>query len=516
MLKRIRRSRTARWVLGAVVFGAVAAGVIVLVLRRGPSEPQMPPLPVFVNHGERQVEVDLLQLPRETWRVAYQGPALAPGDENWKISHIYSGVRLSDVLAAIDPLAEGDMISAVAGDGWAKALPTNVLSGETEAGEIMLALSREGGDTDPWDDAPMLVFAPPDGVFSNRDMLLSFGPDLAHYHAGKPSTMGFLVKSVLYLIVNYDGRFPGLPSSESESIVEETAGAFIDLVKGGETRRLECEDLKAMTTITGAGTFTNSIGEDHSATYTGVPLASLIGNVSTDATICVTASDGYAMNYEAGMVLDRSEGTWILAYYENGEPLDESKGPFRIVLVGENNPDFESALSAKMVRQIEILGTYEEYTLLLAGAVERLFARGELEAGVGCSCHTATVSVTSKGETKTYTGIPLWRLLGWVDDEVFPVEDLGIHYDDEDFNDTLAAGAYTITLLAADGYSQSVTSDLIARDDRFIVAFKADGVFLDAESNGYMRFVYDSSVELPEGVSLKSVKSLAEIHMDLP
>jgi len=302
----------------------------------------------------------------------------------------------------------------------------------------------------------------------------------------------------------------------SAVVVQGAAASTLTLVKGDDVFEYTLDDLQQLELVTAQGTYTRSTGTEYTATYTGVPVATLIGNVTTDATIRVTALDGYSMNYEAGMLLDRSEGTWILAYYENGEPLSESRGPFRIVLVGESNPDFESALSAKMVQQIEVLGTYEEYTLLLTGAVERLFARGELEAGVGCPCHTTTVSVTSKGETKTYTGIPLWRLLGWVDDDVFPAEDLGIHYEDEDFNDTLAAAAYTITLVATDGYSQSITSNLIARDDRFIVAFKADGVFLDAESNGYMRFVYDDSVELPEDVSLKSVKFLAEIHIDLP
>ncbi len=60
-----------------------------------------------------------------------------------------------------------------------------------------------------------------------------------------------------------------------------------------------------------------------------------------------------------------------------------------------------------------------------------------------------------------------------------------------------------------------MSSSLIARDDRFVVAFKRDGVFLDASKDGYMRFVYDDSVVLPEGVTLKSVKFLAEIDLGL-
>ncbi len=291
--------------------------------------------------------------------------------------------------------------------------------------------------------------------------------------------------------------------------------AILTVVRGDQTWTYTIPDLEEMDVVTGPGTFTKSTGTDYEATYTGIPMATLIGNVPADATIRVTASDGYSMNYEAGMLLDTSEGTWILAYKEDGEYMPLDPGYFRVVEVGENNPHFPSSLSAKMVERIEVLGTYEEYTLLLTGDVERLFSRGELEAGIGCPCHTATVAVTSKGETHTYTGLPLWRLIAYVDDGVFPAPEKGIHYNDEDFNDALATTGYEIALIASDGYTQTVTSDLIARDDRFIVAFKMDGVFLDPASSGYMRFVYDDSVEFPEGVSLKSVKFLAQIALGL-
>jgi hypothetical protein len=66
-------------------------------------------------------------------------------------------------------------------------------------------------------------------------------------------------------------------------------------------------------------------------------------------------------------------------------------------------------------------------------------------------------------------------------------------------------------LTATDGYSQTVSASVVARDDRFVVAFKKDGTFLDPTSEGSMRFVFDDSVVLPEGTSLKSVKFLASI-----
>ena len=156
---------------------------------------------------------------------------------------------------------------------------------------------------------------------------------------------------------------------------EETNEAILTVVRGEETRIFAIADLETMDVITAQGTFTKSTGTTYTATYTGVPLATLIGNVPAEATIRVTASDGYSMNYEAGMLLDRSEGTWILAFMENDEYMQLDPGYFRIVQVGEENPHFTSSLSARMVATIEVLGAYEEYSLLMTGAVERLFAR---------------------------------------------------------------------------------------------------------------------------------------------
>ena len=285
--------------------------------------------------------------------------------------------------------------------------------------------------------------------------------------------------------------------------------------RGGTETVVSLSELKALEAVTGLGTYIQQTGTEYTAAYTGVPLSTLIGNVPGETTVRVTASDGYLMNYEAAMLMDRSEGTWILAYQEDGESMLPDIGPFRIVQVGEDNPHFTSSLSARMVERIEILGIYEPYTLVLRGAVTRAFSRDELEAGIGCPCHTATITVTSEGKTHTYTGLPLWRLVAYADDDRFPDPEKGIHYNDEDFNSTLVEEGYTITLLAEDAYSQILDSTWIAHDDRFIVAFKQDGVFLDPETDGYMLFVYDDAVELPEGARLKRVKLLSEIILDL-
>jgi len=476
-------------------------------------------LSVLLQRDTQVIQVSLDVYPQVTGTVAYQGPVLKEGEENWKSAHTYGGVAIRDLVEAIGGLAEDETVAVIATDGWYKVLPYEVICEETVAGTPILALARDSTEGEAWEDVPMLTFLPEDKRFSNEDMLEAFGPDLSHYYADHPATTGFMVKNVAYLVVNYDGG--PLPSSTEEgeadaaSAFASAKGVVLTVEKASTTSSYTIADLEQLDLITSPGTFTNSAGVDHTATYTGVPLMTLIGNIPLEATIRVAASDGYSMNYPVEMLADRREGSWILAFKENGEYMPFDPGYLRIVLVGENNPHFTSSLSARMVERIVVLGTYEEYTLLLKGAVERTLSRGELEAGIGCPCHTATVTATSKGETHTYTGLPLWRLVAYVDDETYPEADLGIHYNDEDFNDDLAAQDYAITLLAVDEYSRTLRSQLIARDDRFIVAFRRDGLFLDPAKDGYIRFTYDDSVELPEGMRLKPVKFLVKVVLDL-
>jgi len=465
---------------------------------------------VFVVWDGGIQEISLNALPMLSGAVSYQGPVFDSGDPNWKERSSYEGVAIADVLAAAG-IAASEGVDVVAGDGYSKWIPATVVAAGTAAGPVVLALGV--------DDAPVLVFLPADEMFSNEDMLAAFGAENAHYFGESPSTTGFRVKGIAQLVVDgasaltFDELVTALSADEPVAPPTTDDEIVLSVTHGTDTIDYTLFDLQQLEQIEAGGTFTNSAGFDYTATYAGVPMSTFIGNVSDDTTIRVTAADGYSMNYEAGMLLDTTEGVWTLAFMENGEWMPFDPGPLRVVQVGDPVPHFQSSVSAKMVVGIEVLGTYEPYTLETSGAVERTFARGELEAGIGCPCHTSTVEVTSKGETHTYTGLPLWRLVAFVDDDVFPSIEEGIHYNDTDFSDATAASGYTVSLVADDGYTQEVSSEWMARDDRFIVAFKRDGVFLDPNSEGYMRFVYDDSVELPEGMKLRSVKFLTSIEL---
>ncbi|UCF09789.1 MAG: hypothetical protein JSW65_06945, partial [Candidatus Bipolaricaulota bacterium] len=434
-------------------------------------------LSVLVLRGEEVVEVSLDGFPLLSGSVAYEGPSVGSGEANWKGEHTYDGVSLRAVIEAAGPLSPDETLAVIAGDGWHKTLPYDVVYGRSPAGTALLATRRDGQALA--DDGPMLVFLASDGRFGNDDMLAAFGPELAHYYGDRPSTTGMLVKGVSYLAVDYDGEaIATTPQPTTESGSGRSEGILLAVVRGDFDVEYTLADLEAMDRLAGEGTFTKSNGVEYTATYLGVPMMTLIGNVPGDATVRVTAADGYSMNYAVDVLSDHSDGTWILAYAANGAYMPFDPGPLRIVKVGPENPEFASALSARMVERIEVIGTYEEYSLLVTGAVERRFLRTELEAGIFCPCHTATVSATSRDEIHEYTGLPLWRLVAYADDERFPHPAEGIFYEEEHFNADLAAKDYEIVLVAADGYRQTVRSSWIAGDDRYIVAFKVDGAFL--------------------------------------
>jgi len=470
--------------------------------------------PIYVKVGDTSAWVALDGFAKVQGTVAYQGPVSDPADPNWKGEATYSGVRLADVLASVGAVSADALVSVIATDGYAKVIPASVLSGGTAVGDAILALDR--GDP-TWEGAPMLVFLAPDGKLSNDDMLTTLGETYSHYFGDKPSTTGLMVKNVAYVIVNYDGgALPDLSEATTAATQPVAPDASLTVVRGESTFTYTLAEIEAFETVSASGTFTNSAGVDYTAAYVGVPMTTLIGNVPGDATILVTASDGYSMNYKAEMFLDTTAGTWILAYRENGAYMPLDPGYFRIVQVGPDTPHFQSSLSARMVEKIEVRGEYQPYTLTMSGAVTRVFQRPELEAGIGCPCHTSTITSTTKGVTATYSGLPLWRLIAYIDDDIFPAIEEGIHYNDTDFDDALLALGYNVVLTASDGYSQTVPLSVIAHNDLFIVAFKKDGAFLDASKDGAMRFVYDDSVVLPDGVSLKSVKFLASITLVKP
>ena len=133
--------------------------------------------------------------------------------------------------------------------------------------------------------------------------------------------------------------------------------------------------------------------------------------------------------------------------------------------------------------------------LRLTGAVTEVMSRDTFESGV--ECHEADCAVVDEmGNTHSYSGIPLWLLVGLVDDE--------IRHGEGAFNDEMASQGYAVTVISGDGLSVTFDSKAIARDYDIILANAVDGQPL-----GSLKLVG------PELKGEEMIEDVVEIHLDL-
>ncbi len=140
------------------------------------------------------------------------------------------------------------------------------------------------------------------------------------------------------------------------------------------------------------------------------------------------------------------------------------------------------------------------WSLKLTGVSTEIITQEEFEKGADPSYHGAEYSFTGKdGVVHIYSGIPLWRLCGRVDDEV--------KHEAGAFNDELANKGYNIKVIAADGYKAILSSKTIARNNGIILANEVDGQPIS--KGGPLRLI---------GAELKAsqmVKEVVEIRLEI-
>jgi len=244
-------------------------------------------------------------------------------------------------------------------------------------------------------------------------------------------------------------------------------------------------------------------GSDHYTEWTdgdsnvwgGIPLWLLVGMVDDDPDVGPShfnfndalAATGYEVNVIAGddwtATFDSSDiahsDGYLVANTLNGDPLplqtESGKPCWPLYLKGSEV--FGGQQVGNIVR-IELSGLPEPsegWTLELVGEVGDIITKQEFEEGLACIGSGHYVEWTD-GNSDVWSGVPLWVLLGAVDD----IEGTS-HWT---FNDTVAATGYTVNVIAGDNWTRSFTSADVARNDGYIVANQKNGVDLD-EASGY-------------------------------
>lgn len=276
-------------------------------------------------------------------------------------------------------------------------------------------------------------------------------------------------------------------ASSIEEDVDSTDGTSVSaltLIKGTESKSYTLDDIKSMSAEEGWGGIMNSSGVISGPfKQKGVSLTSLldnIGGIGTGDAVRITAKDGYSMTYSYDQVingnfttLDCSNGeevshgklTVILAYEEDGVLLDDQRGPLRIAILNSNTQVTEGHWWIKWVTSIEIVAMEQSWSLQLLGVINEDIDNATFESGAAPNCHAAS---WTDDDGHLWEGIPLWLLVGRVDDEDSHSE------ESQAFNDAVADVGYEVEVIAADGYSKTFTSEEVRRNNDMIIAFRCD------------------------------------------
>ncbi len=222
-------------------------------------------------------------------------------------------------------------------------------------------------------------------------------------------------------------------------------------------------------------------------------------------TVRITAGDGFSRDF-ASADMARSDD-YILASICNGVPLSSEgdKAPYPLRLVGPAvwNED-KGSFSGSAIGNITTIDLVElippepaegSYNLLTKGIITSVITEEFFDQALVCH-HKQTWTNEETGEQ--WGGIPLWVLAGWVDDRT--------PHGSDGFNDAVALAGYTVIVTADDGYSKSLSSTLVARNNGLIVANTLNGSPL--EDSFPLRLVGPALPEASYGVG-----NLAKIEL---
>ena len=293
----------------------------------------------------------------------------------------------------------------------------------------------------------------------------------------------------------------------------------LDLVSPTGTKTLTMSDLKQLTALSGMGGIKSSTGKiTLPEKYTGVALTDLVALLNpTDDSLAVQveAEDGYTMTLSMEQITkgefityDPGTGdenkvesglTAILAYAVKDSPLPkESDGNLRLMVISEKNDQVvDGHWSVKWVRKITLKPAAAEWTIHLKGALDEEMDRATFESGAAENCHKAVYTDPDGNE---WVGIPLWLMMGRVDDEV--------KHQGRAYNAKLAKAGYVVEVKAADGYSVELDSNRVDRNDDIIVAFTLNGEAL--KDKDFPLKLVGADVTKKEGVG-----GIAEINLYL-
>lgn len=291
--------------------------------------------------------------------------------------------------------------------------------------------------------------------------------------------------SLFLLLALVAGCQPAAPTA-APTLAPTAAPALTLTGVDGATKTLTLDEIKALPAVEGWGGIMSSTGRiTPPERYKGVAvteLCKLVGGINPEGGVSVTAKDGYAMTISHDqieqddfIVYDPGTGDEMktaaplevaIVYERAGQPLDPDRdGTLRLAILSEKNDRvIDGHWSVKWVTDIKVRQMSEEWTVSLEGALTEKMDRATFESGASPDCHQFT---WTDEKAQEWTGIPLWLMVGRIDDEN--------RHGDDAYNEALAAQGYAIDIVATDGYSITLDSKRIDRNDDIILAYLVNG-----------------------------------------
>lgn len=256
----------------------------------------------------------------------------------------------------------------------------------------------------------------------------------------------------------------------------------------GDEATVNAETISAMEELSMNGGLLTSAGTIKGPyKYTGVKLfdvLDLVGGVSEENSLRITAADGYAMVFTweelngdfttysvntGDEVYSTKELIPIISYMEDDDPLPEGHGPIRLVILGEEGLISEGHFWIKQVVRIEVLSAVKDYTIQLTGVLSEEMDRPTFESGCNCpDTPPEHQGVYEDEDGDIWTGMPVWLLVGRIDDEVT--------HTAYAYNRELADNnAYTVQIISADGYTVELNSTFVKMNQNIILANEMNG-----------------------------------------
>jgi len=240
--------------------------------------------------------------------------------------------------------------------------------------------------------------------------------------------------------------------------------------------------MAALTSYTDKGGFKSSGGLIADVgTYTGIPvltLLNLVGGITSQQTLTVTASDGYSMVYTYDQVngngfttydpITGSEATptkpmtLCINYFENGTALASDVGPLRIGVLGPEGLLTEGHFWAKFVNTLAVTNNVRDWSVTV-NATNCSPLSMDRQSWTADYNHYTLNWTDSNGNT--WSGTALWRWISWY------------NYNGGVSNATLDQG-YSVQIISGDGSFVTLNDSQIKQNDNIIVAGMLNGAVL--------------------------------------